>query len=226
MYGIIDAVFLFVRYVMSSFFSMDGPLMRGLSDLATLMFLNLITMVFCIPVVTAGAALTSMNYCIMKMNEGEGHVISLFFAQFKGNLKTATLPWLIMLILGGFIALDFYMLKTNTGVQRGLVIVLYVLTVLWLALFVWILPLGAKFIYSTGAVFRNAFILAIGKLPRTFFMMVITVLVPGVLIMNMKLYPILFVLGLSLPSYLCSFFYYPVIKEMITRMEENKTPEE
>ena len=211
---------------MSSFFSMDGPLMRGLSDLATLMFLNLITMVFCIPVVTAGAALTSMNYCIMKMNEGEGHVISLFFAQFKGNLKTATLPWLIMLILGGFIGLDFYMLKTNTGVQRVGNCALCTYSTLACTVCVDPCPWGQSLSTAQAPYLEMHFILAIGKLPRTFFMMVITVLVPGVLIMNMKLYPILFVLGLSLPSYLCSFFYYPVIKEMITRMEENKTPEE
>jgi uncharacterized membrane protein YesL len=83
-------------------------------------------------------------------------------------------------------------------------------------------PLGAKFVYSTSATFRNALILAIGKLPRTLFMMVFTLAVPGALLMNLRLYPILFVLGISLPAYLCSFFYYPVIKEMITAAKENE----
>lgn len=207
---------------MSSFFAMDGPLMRGLSDIATLVFLNLITMVCCIPVITAGAAFASLNYCIMKMNDGEGHVISLYFQQFKGNLRTATIPWLMMVIFAGFIGLDFYLLQTDTGLQKALTIILIVLSFLWLAVFVWMVPLGAIFVYSTSATFRNALILAIGKLPRTLFMMVFTLAVPGALLMNLRLYPILFVLGISLPSYLCSFFYYPVIKEMITAAKENE----
>ena len=44
--------------------------MRALSDLTTLVVLNLLTLLCCVPVVTAGAALCALNYCTMKMTEG------------------------------------------------------------------------------------------------------------------------------------------------------------
>jgi len=210
---------------MSHFFSVDGPLMRGLSDLATLVFLNLITLVCSLPVITMGAALTTMHYCIMKMVDGEGHVLQLYLREFRGNLRTATIPWILMALLGCFIGFDYWIvIKQGAGASWTL-IPIYLLAVLWLALFVWILPLGAKFVYSTGATFRNAALVAVGKAPRTLIMMAFTVVIPVVLVLNMRLYPILFVLGCSLPAYLCSFFYYPVIQELIEIQEKKRDGE-
>ena len=45
---------------MSSFFSMDSPAMRFLSRVCDLMILNLMAIVCCIPIVTAGASLTAL----------------------------------------------------------------------------------------------------------------------------------------------------------------------
>ena len=45
---------------MSTIFNLDSPIMRALSRMADLLILNLLTLLCCIPVVTAGAALTAM----------------------------------------------------------------------------------------------------------------------------------------------------------------------
>ena len=52
---------------MKNFFQMDGPVMRAMSDLSTLVILNLVTMLCCLPVVTAGASLSAMHYILMQM---------------------------------------------------------------------------------------------------------------------------------------------------------------
>ena len=46
--------------------------MRALSDLSTLVFLNILTLIFSIPIVTAGAALAAMHYVIIEMIEERG----------------------------------------------------------------------------------------------------------------------------------------------------------
>ena len=43
-----------------SIFAQEGKLARFLNRLGDLIWLNVLTMVFCIPVVTAGAAVTAM----------------------------------------------------------------------------------------------------------------------------------------------------------------------
>ena len=67
---------------------MDSPFMRALNVLADLMILNIITIICCIPVVTAGASFTAMHYVLLKRVRGtEGYIVSTFFDAFKKNLK-------------------------------------------------------------------------------------------------------------------------------------------
>ena len=57
-----------------------------------LMILNIVTLLMCLPVITAGAALTGMHYVLLKMvREQEGYIVPSFFRSFKRNLLQATL---------------------------------------------------------------------------------------------------------------------------------------
>ena len=80
---------------MNHFFSVEGPLMRALSDLTTLVALNLLTIICSIPIVTAGAAFTALHYEVMKMIAGQGHPVRDYFKQFKEN-KSLFLPTFIL----------------------------------------------------------------------------------------------------------------------------------
>ncbi len=86
--------------------------MRGLSRLADMMILNILTLLLCIPVVTAGASLTAMYYVELKWaRKEEGYVVKPFFREFKANFKQATGEWLIMLAVIAVLALDFLMFR-------------------------------------------------------------------------------------------------------------------
>ena len=67
-------------------FDLDSPLMNVLNKMADLMWLNILTLICCIPVITAGAALTSMHYVALKIvrNE-ESYITRSFFKSFKTN---------------------------------------------------------------------------------------------------------------------------------------------
>ena len=45
-------------------FDLDSPLMNVLNKMADLMWLNILTLICCIPIITAGAAFTSMHYAV------------------------------------------------------------------------------------------------------------------------------------------------------------------
>lgn len=70
---------------MGSIFNYDGPLMSGLGKLADLIILNLLTLLFCIPIVTIGASITAAHYVALKIRRGEGYVVKNFWKSFKEN---------------------------------------------------------------------------------------------------------------------------------------------
>ena len=88
-------------------------------------------------------------------------------------------------------------------------------------LYVWFFPLAAKFENSFGAKFKNAFLMAVGALPRTVAMVAIWVVTLFVLTQYYRLLPLFLFFGISLPAYLSSFLYYPVIKRQIEQRDED-----
>ena len=198
--------------------------MRALSDFMNLFFLNLVTLLCSVPIVTAGAALSSMHYCIWKILEGEDDkLVRKFFAAFKGNLRSSTPVWLVVFALAAFFAFDLYVLPRQGGGElKPLMIGVYVGWIILLALFVWLFPLLAKFENRFSATWKNALILAVGKFPRTIAMMAITAVIPVVLVLDLHLLPLLFVCGVSLPGYLCALFYRPVLQKIIDSSEKKE----
>ena len=53
---------------MGRFFNLDSPLMTFLSKMADLMILNLLTLICCIPIITAGDAMTALYYMTVKLS--------------------------------------------------------------------------------------------------------------------------------------------------------------
>ena len=83
-------------------FSPDGALARLLNTLGNLIVLNILMIICCVPVFTAGAAMTALYTMVMRMARKEdGKIISEYFKAFKANFKQATILWLIF---GGLIA--------------------------------------------------------------------------------------------------------------------------
>ena len=211
---------------MKNLFGQDGPVMRALTDLSTLMFLNILTVIFCIPVVTAGASLAAMHYIFMEMiEERGGPLVTEFWKRFKENLKNATPIWLIMLAAAVFLYVDYRIISSGqAGLPRAMLIPIYVGAFVVAAVYVYAIPLTARFVYSTGAVFRNAVILAAAYLPRTILMAAITVVIPYLFANVSRLMPLFFLLGLSLPAYLCALLYMPVFEKMIGKREDEDRP--
>ena len=90
-------------------FNLDSPVMVFLSKVANLMILNVLTIICCIPIFTAGAAITALYYVTIKMARGDDPYIikGYIFKSFKENFKQATIIWLIMLVILAIIAVDW-----------------------------------------------------------------------------------------------------------------------
>ena len=200
--------------------------MRALSDLSTLVFLNILTLLFCIPVVTAGAALAAMHYVIIEMiEERGGGLLAEYWKRFKENLRNATPVWLILLAVTLFLYADYRIISGGQmGLPKAMLIPIYAGLFVVAAIYVYVIPLTARFVYSTGAAFKNAAILAVAYFPKTILMIAITVVIPYLLFNVTRLLPLFFLLGLSLPAYFCALLYMPVFEKMIGKREDEDRP--
>ena len=214
---------------MKNMLDLDGPLVRALSDLNTLVILNILTALFCIPVITAGASVAAMHYVIMEMfeNRGDGAARE-FWKRFKENLRNATPVWLILLAAAVFIYVDCRIIMGGqTGLPRAMLVPLYIGAFIEASIAVYAFPLTARFVYSTGATFKNSAILAVANFPRTVLMVLYHVIMPYLLFNVSRLLPLFFLVGISLPAYFSALLYMPVIRKMIGEPEpEEDMPED
>ena len=130
---------------MGGIFSLDSPFMNFLGKMADLMILNIITMICCIPVFTAGAAFTAMFSVLLKMvRKEEPMIVKSYFSSFKENFKQSTIMWLIMLVIIAFLVFDFYMFMydpTGDTFPKAIKIMVIAVSVIMVAGMLYIFPL-------------------------------------------------------------------------------------
>lgn len=193
---------------MGKFFDMDSPIMSGLSRVADLMILNILALICCIPIVTIGASITAMYYVELKWaRKEEGYTVRPFFREFRNNFKQATIEWLIILAVGILLGLDAYIVIQSPDMFPdfmqyviGAVIIVAFLVVQWVFL------LQCHFYNTVRQTFRNSFIMAIAKFPRTFGMAVawaasLLLLYLSLVTELQVIFPLVLLFFLSLPGY-------------------------
>ena len=159
---------------MSSFFSMDSPVMRFLSRVCDLIILNLLAIVCSIPIVTIGASITAVFSVTLKMVKGEeSYIVRGFFKGFKENFNQATIIWVIMAVIGLFLYMDYRSAALLPDSMRSIFQVLIgAVAVIYLIIFTYLFPYLARFQNSLKNIFKNSLLIAILNLPWTLLMIV------------------------------------------------------
>ena len=143
-----------------------NPFVEFLELLADLAILNVLFLLCCLPVVTAGGVLAGLNYAAEKLRRQEGRPAANFFRGFRVNFRQATIFWIIFLCLMVFLFLDLYFLIQNG--ESGLYLLLLGLVLLWLIFtFIYFYPLLVRFDNKLLRHVRNAFLLSLTHLGRT-----------------------------------------------------------
>ena len=159
---------------MSSFFSLDSPLMKFLTKLADLLILNLAFVVCSLPVFTLGASFTGMYYVTLKMIKNEeGDVLKQFWRSFKQNFKQATLIWLVMLAIALLLGFDiFYMSQMNY--PTVIKVLIFVFIFIWMLVLLHAFPLLSRFDNTIKNTLKNSVIIALTHMPKTVLMILMT----------------------------------------------------
>ena len=88
-------------------FGLDGKLFRGLTKAGDFIILAVITVVFCLPVVTIGASLTAAFYSGIKLvRDEESYVYKDFWKSFKMNFVQGLLLEIVHGVIGFLLFID------------------------------------------------------------------------------------------------------------------------
>ena len=192
-------------------FNLDSPVMVFLSKVANLMILNVLTIICCIPIFTAGGAVTALYYVTIKMARGDDpYIIKGYFKSFKENFKQATIIWLIMLVVIAIIAVDWRVtLVMMTGSSAKIMkTVLFIVSFLLLLTGLYIFPVLSRFDNTVKNTFRNAFLISFMNLPKS----VIHLIPVALLLVTIQALPFLFLLGVPAVAYFSSLLYVGIFK--------------
>ena len=207
-------------------FDLDSPLMNVLNKMADLMWLNILTLICCIPIITAGAALTSMHYVALKIvrNE-ESYITRNFFKSFKTNFRQATLIWLLLLLIAAILGGDYYII-TRSGMEFSKVLIVLIMAagVLVICTSLYVFPVLAKFDNTIMGTIRNAFIMSILQLPKTLVMLVMAFFPLIIYLVSLRLIPIIFLFGLSLPAYASAMLYNKFFQKLEDQLLSEQEP--
>ena len=208
-------------------FEEGSPFQRFLNKMADLLILNLIALLMCLPIITAGASLTAMHYVLLKMVRGEeGYIVKSFFRSFKREFRQATVLWILYMALAALMASNLIMILQGGGVYPlWLPSSILVVAVLELMFMIYTFAMLSRFDNSIYQTLINAVTLTFSELPRSLEMAVIT-LVPFIAFFRASiLLPLLVLFGLSVPGYACAIVYDPIFKKIEKQIWEEENAE-
>lgn len=184
-------------------FNLDSPFIQFLDFLTDLVFLNVVCLLCCLPIVTMGASLSALHFVLMKMVKKEdAHCIRTFFAKFRENFKQATLLWLVFLVITGILIGDaVLMMRGTVEISQTAVIVVGVIYAGIVLVMSYALPMISWYENSTRQILQNSFLICVLNLPKTL-AMVLLYAAPFVLwYFSAKSIIFLLILGISGPAY-------------------------
>lgn len=132
---------------MEKFLNSDNGVMRALSKIFDMGFLTLIYLVFCIPIVTIGAATTSLYYVSAKViRHNRSYVWREFWSSFKTNFVQSTIVWVVTAILMVLLFFNLRIVDVSGEAKGGYLIGAY-LAILFVMLCVscYVYPIISRF---------------------------------------------------------------------------------
>lgn len=213
---------------MSNIFRFDSKFAQIMSKVADCLTLSVMWILFCTPVITAGAATTALYYTAVKvLREDAGSPVKDFWHAFKTNFKQSTLVMvgaIILLLLWGVIC---YAVSGLPGISLTNAYIVYfgvlALGVMWLH---YIFSYIARFQDKLGTILKNTLIICAGNFPYS--LLVITMFVIILLLLAVNLPNSLWALLLLPAVYmvLVSLILEPVYSKYLPAAEDAEDEEE
>lgn len=202
----------------------DGKLMAYGNKLADLMLLNLLAIIFSLPLVTIGPAYTAMHYVLFKIYRNEDiYIVKSFLHAFRVNFKSATIIWMIYGFGLVFIIGDFYLIYKE--IVKLKIYMIYALIIVAMLVFIsgiWAFVLLSRYDDSVKNTIKNSFIVIFYK-PFCSILMLILAIFPGSIIYYFpSMGTVAMLLGLSGVGMLQTMLYSQMFDKLEHKNENGK----
>ena len=190
-------------------FNLDSPFMKYANKFADLVFLNIVTVICCIPIFTIGASLTAMHTIVLKIyRDEESYVIRGFFKAFKENFKQATIIWLIYLLLIIVLVLDFVYIKDyDLDLPKIINYALIFIAIIGAFSLSWVFVLQSRYENKVFITIRNSLVVGASQFLYSIIMIILSIIPVLVAIFFPVTVPVCLSLGLTLPALLQAMLY-------------------
>lgn len=200
-------------------FKPDGWFIKYGGKVWDLIWLNLLTLLCCLPCVTIGASLTAMHYVLLKLyRDEESGITRAFFKSFRQNFLQAFLTELLFAAVCYPLAIALYLSYRQ---HQGILTVLLLLVLfLLLGVWQWSVVLQARYDNRVFTKLKHSLAACLAYPARTFGMN-LAVLLPGfVLLFTYWMLVPMLLLGLSLPG-LAQTALYDRVLQNLEKSEDN-----
>lgn len=211
---------------MREVFNSDSMLMKTLSKLFDIGYLSIVFILFCIPVVTMGAALTALYYTTVKVIRRErGYVFQEFWRSFKLNFISATKMWIVELVIIVVMLFNITSVLEGTNEFSGFMLGAYiVMSLVIYGVSCYAYPVLSRFEMKNMAIIRMSLYLA----AKYIYFTIPLIIISGVAIISIyyliPVMPIVPILMPGLASLVYSFLMEIVLKKY-TKNREGATNE-
>ena len=188
-----------------------------------LILLNVLWLLCCLPVFTAGVSTVAMHTVLIRYVDGKDDaVLKPFFRAFRENFRSVTPIWILNFLIGAVMAAEMFYL--TAGAPFWLKAVFGILLFIYGAATSYLYPLFARYTTSVRRALLNSFLLSARHLLGS----VCLVVLNGLPIVLIVAFPDIFwktvlfwtVIGFSLIAYLDLKILLPIFKKYETRETE------
>lgn len=191
--------------------------------ITNLMALNVLWILGCVPVVTAGAATVAMHTVLMSyINGTDDAVLKPFWHAFRDNFRSVTPLWILNLLIGAVMAAEIFYL--SAGAELWLKVIFGVLLFIYSGATAYLYPLLARYQTSRKAAVFNSFGLSVRHIFSTVCVVVLNALPIVLMVWYMEIFwksiLVWTLMGFSLIAYLNLKILLPVFKKYDPPQEE------
>ena len=163
-----------------SFFNYENQFFYVLGKIADGFFLSVLWLLFCIPVVTAGASTTALYETAHRvLRRNQGYIWVTFWENFRSNLKQTVKIWLILLALFVFLIYDRSFIFVNfiqKGSGMGILYYFFSFAIMFVAVWaIYIFAYSARFEMDMKNTMKNAAMIAVANLPWSLLVLLILI---------------------------------------------------
>ena len=202
---------------MDKFFDSNNPVMKFLARLVDLVVLNVFTLLYSLPVVTAGGALTAMNYVLFHyVRRDETYTVRMFRKSFRENFRQGIPEGILVLAVALITAVDLWAFHgSESRIATMMMIVISIIAMMIFITAIYMFALQSRYVNTVRGTILNAVRLSVSNLPRSLGMAVTWIVWILILVyLHKAASTFIMIFGLTLPGYICAILYERIFEEL------------